>query len=216
MQQDLDDPRTGVRSADFAARTTSCSTKCRSSMRAKWFSRACAGCSMTRWPPSGGRRHWCGCAGTRAWRPGYQPVHRDAASSVSWSRWPSRASSIPRRAEIETELGRNSNYVDGIAQLFKKYGLQGWEPAYDETQERSWPTTTPGCASNILPKARTDFRLPPEKYALAFRGVRHRHPAGADRRHGARGLHAVPGGDGAARRAGGQGQPLSLAATIAP
>ena len=26
----------------------------------------------------------------------------------------------------------------------------------------------PGCAQNILPKARTDFRLPPEKYALEF------------------------------------------------
>ena len=31
---------------------------------------------------------------------------------------------------METELGRNSNYVDGIAALFKKYRLQGWEPAY--------------------------------------------------------------------------------------
>ena len=27
---------------------------------------------------------------------------------------------------------------------------------------------TLGCAQNILPKARTDFRLPPEEYALAF------------------------------------------------
>ena len=40
----------------------------------------------------------------------------------------------PSKSELETELGRNSNYVDGIAALFKKYKLTGWEPAYAETE----------------------------------------------------------------------------------
>jgi hypothetical protein len=73
----------------------------------------------------------------------------------------------PAHSQVETELGRNPNYLEGIAQLFKKYGLQGWEPAYDKlraqlTDYDAW------VRQNILPKARTDFRLPPEKYALDF------------------------------------------------
>jgi hypothetical protein len=73
----------------------------------------------------------------------------------------------PSKAQVETELGRNSNYVDGIAGLFKKYNLSGWEPAYAQlkdqlTQYDAWVRT------NILPKARTDFRMPAQEYALAF------------------------------------------------
>jgi uncharacterized protein (DUF885 family) len=71
----------------------------------------------------------------------------------------------PWRNEIETELGRDSNYVEGIASLFRKYKLQGWEEPYGKlkvqlAQYDNWLKTT------ILPKARTDFRLPPEEYAL--------------------------------------------------
>jgi uncharacterized protein (DUF885 family) len=71
----------------------------------------------------------------------------------------------PSKDEITTEIGRDASYLDGIAELFKKYKLSGWEQplaalkgqltAYD-----AWVT------SMILPKARTDFRLPPEEYAL--------------------------------------------------
>jgi uncharacterized protein (DUF885 family) len=73
----------------------------------------------------------------------------------------------PSKDEIETELGRNSNYVDEIATLFKKYQLTGWEDAYAKlkvqlTAYDAW------VRANVLPHARTDFRLPPEQYALKF------------------------------------------------
>jgi hypothetical protein len=73
----------------------------------------------------------------------------------------------PSKGEVETELGRNSNYVDGIGVLFSKYGLKGWEDAYAKLKVQladydAW------VRQNILPKARTDFRVPKEKYALAF------------------------------------------------
>jgi uncharacterized protein (DUF885 family) len=73
----------------------------------------------------------------------------------------------PSKAELETDLGRNSNYVEGIAALLNKYGLKGWEEPYAKLKQQladydAWVRTT------ILPKARTDFRLPKEKYALAF------------------------------------------------
>lgn len=73
----------------------------------------------------------------------------------------------PSKGELETELGRNSNYLDGIAALFKKYQLSGWEDAYAKLKSQltdydEW------VRGNLLPKARTDFRLPPEEYALGF------------------------------------------------
>jgi uncharacterized protein (DUF885 family) len=73
----------------------------------------------------------------------------------------------PSKGELDTELGRNSNYVDGIASLFRKYQLTGWEPAYDKLKGQlaaydGW------VRESLLPKARTDFRLPPQAYALAF------------------------------------------------
>jgi uncharacterized protein (DUF885 family) len=75
----------------------------------------------------------------------------------------------PSKEEVETELGRNSNYVDGIATLFKKYELTGWEDSYAKLKSELTDYDT-WVRVNILPKARTDFRMPPEKYALAFEG----------------------------------------------
>ncbi len=71
----------------------------------------------------------------------------------------------PAKLEIETQLSRNQNFVDGIPPLFKQYGLTGWEEPYAKLKTEladydSW------VKSDVLPKARTDFRLPPEEYAL--------------------------------------------------
>jgi hypothetical protein len=76
---------------------------------------------------------------------------------------------FPSKDEVETELGRNSNYVEGIAALFGKYKLSDWNSSYAKLKTEladydAW------VRANILPKARTDFRLPPEKYALEFEG----------------------------------------------
>src|SRR6266576_2786565 len=73
----------------------------------------------------------------------------------------------PAKVEIETELGRNSNYLEGMAALCAKYKLTGWEYPYPKlkaqlTDYDAWTKTT------VLPKARADFRLPPEEYALAL------------------------------------------------
>jgi uncharacterized protein (DUF885 family) len=71
----------------------------------------------------------------------------------------------PAKTEIETELGRNSNYLDGISSLCQKYHLTGWEQPFATLKSQltdydAWLKAT------VLPKARTDFRLPPEEYAL--------------------------------------------------
>ena len=71
----------------------------------------------------------------------------------------------PARTEIETELARNNNYIEGIATLLQKYKLTGWEELYGKlkTQLTDYDAWT---RANVLPKARADFRLPPEEYAL--------------------------------------------------
>ncbi len=73
----------------------------------------------------------------------------------------------PARTEIETELGRNSNYVEGIATLLQKYKLTGWQEPYAKltSQLTAYDAWT---KANVLPKARAEFRLPPEEYALAL------------------------------------------------
>jgi uncharacterized protein (DUF885 family) len=75
----------------------------------------------------------------------------------------------PAKTEIETEIGRNSNYLDGIAALMQKYNLKDWQEPFGKLKAQladydAWTR------ANVLPKARTDFRLPPEKYALELEG----------------------------------------------
>ena len=73
----------------------------------------------------------------------------------------------PAKTSVETNLSRNALYVDGIASLFKQYGLTGWEEPYAKlktqlTEYDEW------VKKEILPKARTDFRQPPELYAMGL------------------------------------------------
>ena len=73
----------------------------------------------------------------------------------------------PWRDEIETELGRNTHYLEGIAALMKKYKLSAWEEPFNKlkTQLTAYDAWT---KATVLPKARSDFRLPAEEYALAL------------------------------------------------
>ena len=71
----------------------------------------------------------------------------------------------PARSEIETELARDPNYMEGIATLLEKYKLTGWREPFNKLKSQlidydAWTK------ANVLPKARDDFRLPPEEYAL--------------------------------------------------
>ncbi len=75
----------------------------------------------------------------------------------------------PSKQEMEVKLSRNASMLKGIAELFKKYNITGWEEAYDTIKKQledydAWVKT------NLLPKGRADFRLPPEEYELALEG----------------------------------------------
>jgi len=96
--------------------------------------------------------------------PGYQPLTVILKRRVSEQMAKPNAI-YPARTEIETELGRNSNYLEGIATLLQKYNLKDWQEPFGKLKAQlveydAWTK------ANVLPKARTDFRLPPEEYAL--------------------------------------------------
>ncbi|QNK64446.1 DUF885 domain-containing protein [Pedobacter sp. PAMC26386] len=71
----------------------------------------------------------------------------------------------PSKQEMEVNLSRNASIINGIADLFKKYKLTGWEKAYAvlKKQVEDYDQWT---RSNVLSKARTDFRMTGEEYAL--------------------------------------------------
>ena len=98
--------------------------------------------------------------------PGYKPLTEIQKQRVE-EQMAKPGVLYPAKVEMETELGRNSNYVEGIAALCEKYQLVGWQEPYARLKTQladydAWIRST------VLPKARTDFRLPPEEYALAL------------------------------------------------
>lgn len=98
--------------------------------------------------------------------PGYQPF-TELLKQRELEQMAKPGVIYPSRTELETELGRNSNYIEGIGALFRKYALQGWELPFAKLKSEladydNW------VREKVLPKARADYRLPAEKYALAF------------------------------------------------
>jgi hypothetical protein len=75
----------------------------------------------------------------------------------------------PSKQKMEIELSRNASVMAGIPELCKKFNLKGWEQPYAELKKQveaydQW------VRDNVLVKARTDYRLPPEEYALGLEG----------------------------------------------
>lgn len=96
--------------------------------------------------------------------PGYQPVTvlREQIFEEKLKQQPGLAG--PAKIKVEKDLGDTHEYVEGIAQLFEKYKLQGWQEAYSKLKEQL-AQYDDFVRREVLPKSRTDFRLPPELYA---------------------------------------------------
>ncbi len=96
--------------------------------------------------------------------PGYKPL-TEILKQRTMEQMAKAGVIYPAKVEIETEMGRNSNYVDGITTLMEKYKLTGWQEPY-ATLKKQLTDYDAWVQATVLPKARTDFRLPPEEYAL--------------------------------------------------
>jgi len=76
----------------------------------------------------------------------------------------------PYKAEVEQNLANTQRYVDGIRKLYAKYKIEGAGPALDALQKQlddysAWVKST------VLPRARTDARLPQAVYANNLKNV---------------------------------------------
>ena len=74
----------------------------------------------------------------------------------------------PFRPEVDQTLADSKRLVAGIAELFKKSGLTGYEPALARLGEQmdaydAW------VKAEVLPRCRSEARLPPELYAVYLR-----------------------------------------------
>jgi uncharacterized protein (DUF885 family) len=97
---------------------------------------------------------------------GYTPVTKLAEDRINERiNLPGRIG--PYKGEIENDLAQADFYVNGIGNLFKKYNITGYEEPYAKLKQQL-AEYNDFVRTKIVPKARTDFRLPQEEYAFAL------------------------------------------------
>jgi hypothetical protein len=74
----------------------------------------------------------------------------------------------PFRGEVEKNLGNAPRFIDGVGLLFPKYKIAGWEKPYARLKEQM-AAYDAFVRKEVLPRARTNFRLPPEQYVFALK-----------------------------------------------
>ena len=73
----------------------------------------------------------------------------------------------PSKIEVEKNLANSNFFVSGVGQLFEKYKVEGYQEPYAKLKEQL-AAHDDFIRKEVLPKARTDFRLPPELYAYSL------------------------------------------------
>ena len=71
----------------------------------------------------------------------------------------------PSRIEVDNDLHTAEHLIDGVDKLFKEFNIAGAEPAVAEMRKQLGQYIE-FVRGELLPKARDDFRLPPELYAF--------------------------------------------------
>jgi hypothetical protein len=71
----------------------------------------------------------------------------------------------PPRLQVEKDLANASFFVGGIGELVKKYKIGGTDEALTKLKQQL-ASYDAFMRAQVLPRARTDFRLPPEQYAF--------------------------------------------------
>ena len=76
----------------------------------------------------------------------------------------------PARLEVENDLETAQPMIDGVGKLFEEYKIAGAEPVVAE-MHKQLDAHLKFVRTELLPKARKDFRLPPELYAMNLEEV---------------------------------------------
>jgi len=103
--------------------------------------------------------------------PGCTPI-AELAKAQTIARLGDKALLGPYKGEVEQKLSNTSRYVDGVRQLFAKYQLDDAEgKAALDALDAQLKAYDGWVRSTVLPRARTDFRLPEPLYAYNLRRV---------------------------------------------
>ena len=76
----------------------------------------------------------------------------------------------PFEDDIEKDLSNGPRYIEGIEELFNKYGITGYEAAFS-TLNKQLADYDKFLRDEVVPRARQDFRLPAQMYAFRLKGV---------------------------------------------
>ena len=100
---------------------------------------------------------------------GYQPILRLAEQRVR-EKLPRKHLWGPFRSRVEQDLANARLFLEGIEPLFAKYKIDGYQEALGKWKEQA-AAYQDFVRKEILPRSRTDFRLPPELYKLNLENV---------------------------------------------
>ena len=101
--------------------------------------------------------------------PGYTPVLELARDRIR-ERLGVAGLQGPVKAAVEKNIGNSAFYVDGIAQLFQKFQIAGWEEPHARLKAQV-AAYNEFLKAEVLPRSREDFRLPEEIYAYRLKQV---------------------------------------------
>jgi uncharacterized protein (DUF885 family) len=74
----------------------------------------------------------------------------------------------PSTAQVEKDLDNTQFFIQGIGQLFEKYKIAGYQEAYAKLKEQVAAYDN-FLRKEVLPRSRTDFRLPREMYDFSLK-----------------------------------------------
>lgn len=97
---------------------------------------------------------------------GFRPIAEVAAERTR-AGLKNPALAMPSKVEVEKNLANSAFFVKGVGQLFEQHKLEGWQEAYAKLKEQL-AAHDAFVRAEVLPKARTDFRLPAELYAYSL------------------------------------------------
>jgi hypothetical protein len=73
----------------------------------------------------------------------------------------------PAKIEVEKDLGDTNAFVNGIGLLLEKYKMTGYQDAYAALKKQLADYDS-FVLKEVIPRARSDFRSPPELYTIAL------------------------------------------------
>ncbi len=99
--------------------------------------------------------------------PGTAPLTRQAAAYTR-AHLADRGLVGPFKDNVVKDMGNSERYVAGIEELFRQYQLTGWGAPFAELKKQMAEYEA-FLKSEVMPRATSDFRLPPELYRHALR-----------------------------------------------